>query len=149
MEQNWGSDLSEDAVAMIHTKLELDTVTVAGELELLIQALDGMKSLSFQDLRRAGFLPAFPDEPAEQIVTRYLYRVFLHLSAVIRNFSEELRKRVPVDIVITVPTVRMASMNHSFGLYADALNRSGDIERRIPLTMPLPMRVSIENFSLY
>lgn len=104
MEQNWGSDLSEDAVAMIHTKLELDTVTVAGELELLIQALDGMKSLSFQDLRRAGVLPAFPDEPAEQIVTRYLYRVFLHLSAVIRNFSEELRKRVPVDIVITVPT---------------------------------------------
>jgi hypothetical protein len=149
MEQQWGSDLSEDAVAMIHTKLELDTVTVAGELELLIQALDGMNNLSFQNLRQAGVLPAYTDESAEQVVTRYLSKVFLHLSAVIRNFSEELRKRVPVDIVVTVPTVRIASMNYSFGLYADALNRSGDIERRILLIAPLPMRVSIETFSLY
>jgi hypothetical protein len=120
MEQQWGSDLSEDAVAMIHTKLELDVQNVAGELDLMIRALDGMKNFSFQYLRRAGVLPAYTDKSAEQVVTQYLSKVFEYLSRAIEKFSKVLRDQVPVDIVVTVPTVRMIAiylLHQSLPLY--------------------------------
>ena len=113
MEQQWGYDLSDEAISMIHTKLELDLQDVGSELDLMLHALDGMKDFSFQHIKTAGVLPAFTDKTAEQVVTEYLSRVFEHLSAVMVNFSEELRVRVPVDIVVTVPTVRIASTLHA------------------------------------
>jgi len=107
MEQQWGSDLSEKAVAMIHTKLQLDVQDVAGELDLMVHALEGMKNLNFEHLKEDGVLPAYTGKSAEQIVTEYLSRVFGHLSDAIENFSEEFKAQFPVDIVITVPTVRI------------------------------------------
>jgi hypothetical protein len=104
-EQQWGYDLSEDAISMVHTKLELDLQDVASELDLMLHALDGMKNFSFDYIKKVGVLPAYTDKTAEQVVTEYLSRVFVHLSAVILDFSEAVRVRVPVDIVVTVPTV--------------------------------------------
>ncbi|OAL29037.1 hypothetical protein AYO22_02473 [Fonsecaea multimorphosa] len=109
MEQQWGSDLSENAISIIHTKLELDLQDVDGELDLMIQALDGMDNFSFDHIKGAGALHAFSDKSAEQVVTEYLSRVFEHLESAIANFSTSFRVRVPVDIVVTVPTVRIAS----------------------------------------
>ena len=107
MEQQWGCDLSEDAVAMIHTKLQLDVQDVGGELDLMVHALEGMKNLNFEHLKGVGVLPAYTDKSAEQIVTEYLSRVFEYLSEAIDAFSHQLRVRIPVDMVVTVPTVRI------------------------------------------
>ena len=48
-EEQWGSDLSPDAIAMVNTKLELEVQDdKSDELELILQALDGMHDLNFQ-----------------------------------------------------------------------------------------------------
>ncbi|OAP64492.1 hypothetical protein AYL99_00464 [Fonsecaea erecta] len=104
MEQQWGYDLSEHAISIVHTKLELDLQDVSSELDLMIQALDGMCDFGFDHIRGAGSAHAFSDKSAEQIVTEYLSRVFEHLSAAIVKFSASFRVHVPVDIVVTVPT---------------------------------------------
>ncbi|OQV06071.1 hypothetical protein CLAIMM_10703 [Cladophialophora immunda] len=104
MEQQWGYDLSEHAISIVHTKLELDLQDVAGELDLMIQALDGMCDFGFDHIKGAGAAHAFSDRSSEQVVTEYLSRVFEHLSAAIVNFSTTFRVRVPVDIVVTVAT---------------------------------------------
>jgi molecular chaperone DnaK (HSP70) len=104
-EQQWGSDLSADAIAMVHTKLELDLQEVQGELDLMLHALQGMKDLHFDELKKVGALPAYTDQTAEQIVTVYLSRVFEFVSETISDFSRALLDRIPVVIVITVPTV--------------------------------------------
>jgi hypothetical protein len=150
MEQQWGSDLSEDAVTMIHTKLELDIQDVAGELDLLIQAMEGMKDLSFQNLRGVGVLPAYTDKSAEQVVTEYLSKVFEYLSEVILNFSKELRDQVPVDIVVTVPTVRLTAISFiPQPCILICVDRNGNTEQRIRPTALLQMPASIGNSSLY
>jgi hypothetical protein len=104
-EQQWGLSLSENAVAMVNTKLELDIHDVPEELSMILQALDGMKNLHFQHIKAAGGLPAFPWQGPEEIVTDYLKKVFAYLLQAVAKFSEELRAQVPVDIVVTVPPV--------------------------------------------
>jgi len=111
MEQQWGSDLSQGAIAMIHTKLQLDLQDVAGELDLMVHALRGMQDLNFEQLKLMGPLPAYTPKSAEDIVTEYLSRVFEHLLEAIEHFSKELREQIPVDIVVTVPTVRNSGMD--------------------------------------
>lgn len=105
-EQQWGSSLSQNAVAMVNTKLKLDIHDVSEELDMIIQALDGMKNLEFHYIARNG-LPDFSWKGAEDIVADYLERVYTYLMEAVDKFSEELRIRIPVDIVLTVPTVRI------------------------------------------
>jgi hypothetical protein len=38
-ERQWGSDLSRNAIAMVHTKLQLDVDHTSSELDLILQAL--------------------------------------------------------------------------------------------------------------
>lgn len=104
-EQQWGIDLSAEAVAMVYTKLELDLQSVDGELDLLLQAMDGMQDLHFDNIRKQGPLPAYTSKSAEKVVTDYLSRIFEHLSNALQIFPEELKDDLPVDIVVTVPTV--------------------------------------------
>src|SRR4051794_30902429 len=48
-ELQWGASLSPEATTMINTKLELDLLdNKSEELELIIQALDGMDNLNFE-----------------------------------------------------------------------------------------------------
>src|SRR6187431_1148701 len=44
-EQQWGIDLSDNAVAMVYTKMELESRSVLSELDLAVRALEGMKNL--------------------------------------------------------------------------------------------------------
>lgn len=111
-EKQWGNDLSPDAVAMIHTKLELDVDDVSEELDFILQALDGMKDLNFKDIIKPGGLPAYTDKSSEEIVTDYLEKIVERvLEEMLKsprfNFSKELLDRISTDIVITIPTVEL------------------------------------------
>jgi hypothetical protein len=53
-EEQWGADISDKAVAMLNTKLELDVQdNKTDELELTLQALDGMGDLNFSKVKEA------------------------------------------------------------------------------------------------
>jgi hypothetical protein len=101
---NWGSDLSPGALAMINTKLELDINLVTDELDLILQALEGVDNMNFQHVRvaKAG-RTAFIWRKPEEIVRDYLTKVFQHLLRQINSFSEVVRRQVNLDLVITVP----------------------------------------------
>jgi hypothetical protein len=115
----WGKSLSPGSVAMVHTKLELDVHDTSEELDLILGALDGMKNLRFQCIRDAGPLPSYTWKGPEEIVEDYLTRVFETVLKGVEDeeeyFPEELRARIPVDIVVTVPAVC-----HCIALYVKA-----------------------------
>ncbi len=106
-EQQWGSDLSPDAVAMVNSKLELDVQdNKSDELDLILQALDGMSDLNFDNVKSAKGYPDYTWKAPEDIVTDYLTKVFeVVQSALAEKLGTEARTRYPVDIVLTVPVV--------------------------------------------
>ena len=110
-EQQWGKDLSSDAIALIHTKLQLDIDSVSGELDFILQALDGMKNLNYNEMIADGGLPSYTEKSPEQIVQYYLTKFFhggldnLRANNV-EEFSQRTLNDTPTDIVITHPTVR-------------------------------------------
>lgn len=106
-EQQWGKSLSPNAVSMVHTKLELDVGDVAGELDLILQVLDGMKDLDFGRIMdgQQDDIPAYSYKSPEQIVGDYLTKVFQYIDREADKFSRAVRERLPTDIVVTVPSV--------------------------------------------
>jgi hypothetical protein len=105
-EQQWGASISPDAITMINTKLELDLQdNKSEELDLILQALDGMNNLHFEHVKASKGYPEYTWKGPGDIVTDYLTKIFQYLSLAIKNFSPELRARIPVDIVVTVPVV--------------------------------------------
>ncbi len=131
-EQQWGTDLSPQAIAMVHTKLQLDVDDTAAELNLILQALDGMHNLNFQYIKESGGAPKYTRKGPEQIVEDYLTKVFNYLLQAVESFTEELRSSIPVDIVATIPAVRSCSISLSY--YSDCIStRIGVTEQRIPL----------------
>lgn len=111
LEQQWGEDLSPNAVAMIHTKLQLDVDDTEAELDLILQALDGMHDLDFQYIRASGGVPNFPRISPEDIVEDYLKKVFGHLRKTVDRFTPEFVRATPVDVVATVPAVGSRTRN--------------------------------------
>jgi hypothetical protein len=106
--QQWGSSLSPDAVTMVHKKLELCPHPLQGELDLVVQVLEGMKDLHFEDMILAtedGDLPAHVCKHPEDIVTDFLKKVFAYLDSTVDNFRESFRQNTVTDIVVTIPTV--------------------------------------------
>lgn len=103
-EQQWGLSLSPDAIAMVHTKLELDFQTVYGELDLILESLDGMKNLNFAHVKASGGDPPYTYKSAEQIVTDYLTKVFEFLLQAVKKMTKTLRDTIPTDIAVTIPT---------------------------------------------
>ncbi|OXV10191.1 hypothetical protein Egran_02048, partial [Elaphomyces granulatus] len=106
-ERQWGSSLSSNAVAIVDTKLELELQDSSGELDLILEALDGMHNLDFQYIRAHGY-PPYPCKRPEEIVGDFLAKVFnAFLEAMTtrleQGFPQELRDRLPVDIVVTSP----------------------------------------------
>lgn len=112
-EQQWGLSLSPDAIAMVHTKLELDFQTVFGELDLILESLDGMKNLNFAHVKASGGDPPYTYKSAEQIVTDYLTKVFEFLLQAVKKMTKTLRDTISTDIAVTIPTVRSASVARS------------------------------------
>jgi hypothetical protein len=105
-EEQWGSDLSSDAVAMVHTKLELDEQDdKSDELLLLIHALDGMKNLHFDNVREARGLPDFTWKAPEMIVKDYFEFIVKCVDQQLEYMGPEMRNSIPVDIVLTTPVV--------------------------------------------
>jgi hypothetical protein len=106
-EQQWGANLSPKAVAMVHTKLELDLHKTSEELDFILDALDGMHNLHFQNIRAAGGSQQYTWKSPEEIAEDYLAKVFdsllKHLVETV--FPEQLKSRMPVDIVVTIPSV--------------------------------------------
>lgn len=108
-EQQFGASLSPDAVAMINTKLELEAQdTRLDELDLIIQVLEGTKNLDFEHVKRAHGYPGYTWKVPEDIVTDYLTKAFEHFERA-TEYLTEIKTNVPVDIIITVPVVRMNS----------------------------------------
>jgi hypothetical protein len=104
-EQQFGFSLSPEAVAMVNTKLELDVQdNKVDELDLILQALDGMDNLSFEKVKNSNGYPAYTWKAPEEIVTDYLEKVFPYVNRILEK-NETLRKGIKVDIVITFPVV--------------------------------------------
>ncbi|KAH7070302.1 hypothetical protein FB567DRAFT_613128 [Paraphoma chrysanthemicola] len=105
--QQWGSSLSPDAVTMVRKKLELCHHSLQGELDLVVQVLEGMKNLNFEDLIQGSKerkLPVYACKTPEQIITDYLTKIFTYLDQTVDSFSESFRKYTKTDLVVTIPT---------------------------------------------
>jgi hypothetical protein len=103
-EDQWGSDLSPDAIAMVHTKMELEPQSSFVGLDLLVHSFDGMHNLHFERRQQMGSIPGYTDKTAEHIFTAYLSRIFDYLSDAVDVLSN-FKDTVLADIVVTVPTV--------------------------------------------
>ncbi|KAF2249310.1 hypothetical protein BU26DRAFT_519428 [Trematosphaeria pertusa] len=148
-EQQWGSSLSPNAVTMVHTKLELDLESVAGELDLTLQVLDGMKNLNFLRImgdQEGDGIPAYSHKSPEEIVQDYLSRVFQYLGKVVEGFSTVLRVRIPTDIVVTVPTGwSYMAMNSTYR----ALSKAGFSRTSFPMLQDVVFVTEPEAAAMY
>jgi hypothetical protein len=105
-EQQWGDSLSDEAVTMINTKLELDVQdNKSDELRLLLQVLEGMHNFSFEYVRACRGYPDYTSKNPEQIITDYMSRIFQRFEQHVDKFGTTLTSRLLVDIVVTVPVV--------------------------------------------
>lgn len=108
--QQWGKSISPNAITMVHKKLELGSQPLQGELDLVVQVLDGMRNLNFEDIVLAdenNDVPAYACKSPEEIVTDYLTKIFGYLDETVANFGEASRRYTTTDVVVTIPTVRM------------------------------------------
>jgi hypothetical protein len=104
-EQQFGFSLSPKAVSMLNTKLELDVQdSKADELDLILQALEGMDNLNFDHVKASNGYPEYTWKAPEDIVTDFLTNVFPYVNKLVDSGSV-LRAKMPVDIVVTVPVV--------------------------------------------
>jgi hypothetical protein len=105
-EEQWGDSLSPDAVAMVHTKLELDTQqSKIDELDLILHNLDGMHDLSFDQVEKTNGKPDFTTKKPEDVVLDYMKKIFESVEKHLAKYPTELIRLLPVDIVITHPVV--------------------------------------------
>jgi hypothetical protein len=109
-EAQWGAEVSDSAVAMIWTKLELDEQDRLEELDLLLKALNGMADLELNQIAGAQGLPSYPAKEPEEIIADYLHFMRAHLvehelEGPLSNFGANWLRRVTVDVVVTCPLV--------------------------------------------
>lgn len=106
LDQQWGASISEDAVTMVNTKMELDVQdNKVDELELILQVLEGTCNLDFENVKKSRGYPEYTWKDPEEIITDYLTKVFQYLNDSFEFLGTHLRSKIAVDIVITVPVV--------------------------------------------
>jgi hypothetical protein len=130
-ERQWGYDFGSRARKLVWTKLELGQQRRPEELQMILDALNGMENLNFDTIRRSGGLPAYPAKDPVDIVADYLTYVREHLMEnLVQDYSAHYISTVPVDIVFTVPAV---SGKHSLVLDSVSfwLSRCGQILPKI------------------
>ena len=104
-ERQWGYDISPDSVVMISTKLELDSSDSTEELELLLQALEGMNNLNFQANKTVdSSLSPFSRSP-EDIVRDYMRALLQEVLQILDDEIGRIRTTLPTDVVLTFPLV--------------------------------------------
>lgn len=105
-EEQWASSISNNAITMVNTKLELEPQdSLFDELDLTLHTLKGTGNLGFEHLRKAGPEPAYTARSPTEIVTDYLSKVYECVSRTI-DVGQLNRTKTPVDLVVTVPVVR-------------------------------------------
>jgi hypothetical protein len=105
-EEQWGNDFSEDAITMVHTKLELDAQqSKLDELNIILDNLDGMHNLCFDHVLKTDGNPDFAAKKPEIVVLDYMRKIFDRVMKYLVKIPEELRQSLLVDIVITHPVV--------------------------------------------
>ena len=105
-EEQWGYHLSADAVTMVHTKLELDAQqSKLDELEIILDNLEGMHDLHFDQVKKTNGNPDFTAKKPEIVVLDYMKKIFDRVMKHLSQYAEEVRRSLPVDIVITHPVV--------------------------------------------
>ena len=104
-EENWGTDISQNAMTMINTKFELEVRDNSlDELELTLQLLERTGSLSFEHVRRSGACPEYTWKTPTEIVTDYMTNV---CECVWKSLGLgcPVNTKNTIDIVVTVPVV--------------------------------------------
>ena len=105
-EAQWGSDISDMAISIVNTKLELEPRdTLLDELDMTLHVLRGTHFLAFDKLPRDGADPEYPSKSPTEIVTDYLTKVYACAREALAGYKLNETK-TPVDIVVTVPVVR-------------------------------------------
>jgi hypothetical protein len=94
-------------VVVKNTKRELDVSrNRVDELELILQTLEKANNLDFENVKNSNGDPSLLKEPVE-IVTDYLTKVYEYVSDSFKFLGSNLRAKIEVDIVVTVPVVRL------------------------------------------
>lgn len=104
-EAQWGTDISNNAVTMVNTKLELEIQdSLFDELDLTLNVLRGTGNLEFEHLKQTGPSPDYSSKSPMEIVTDYLTKVY---ECACNEIDRELLEQTntAVDIVVTVPVV--------------------------------------------
>jgi hypothetical protein len=104
--KQWGLDLSRNAIAMTHTKLQLDVNNTSEELELVLQELEGMQNLDFDYIKNSEAGSRYTTKGPEQIIEDYLEKV---LGCCLNAVDWMMLSRMPVTIVATVPVVAFSN----------------------------------------
>jgi hypothetical protein len=105
-EKQWGSDVSEDAICMVHQKLELGIGTTSNELDFLLKTMEGVDGLNFNHLKSVAPIPEYPTHLPEQIVTDYIENAFgAVINFIETEYTSSFIQTTPVDIVMTMPAV--------------------------------------------
>lgn len=105
-ERQWGYDIGKNALTLIWTKLELDEGERSEELQLILNALKGMRNLDFREIRNQNGLPSYPAREPEDVIADYLSEVRKY--AMINppgKINRTFLNMVPIDLVVTVPSV--------------------------------------------
>jgi hypothetical protein len=131
-ELQWGNDMSPNAVAMVHTKLELDEQECKiDELEIILHSLDGMHDLDFKHVQETNGYPEYSPKKPDNVVKDFLEKVFARVMTELEylGFQELEIQRLPVDIVFTVPVV--SSLGKSVTNFGFDIRRIGLTEQRM------------------
>jgi hypothetical protein len=106
-ELQWGSSISENAVTMVNTKLELDVQeNKLDELDLILSTLDRVHDFDIEAVKKERGDPEYSPKTPEKIVIDYLTKVFEHLSVEFDDkYGSHLKSQLEVDVVVTVPVV--------------------------------------------
>lgn len=105
-ERQWGYDISPGGRKMVWTKLELEQQERPDELRMILDALDGMRNLSFEDTIQREELPSYPGKDPVDIVADYLTYIREHLvEELLQTYGAEFLSSLPVDLVVSVPAV--------------------------------------------
>jgi hypothetical protein len=90
---------------MVYTKLQLNVSETTAELDLILQALDGMHDLSFEYIKSASGTRKYMNKAPEQIVEDYLAEVLEYVLKAVDSWTASYRRVILVDIVATIPPV--------------------------------------------
>ncbi|KAF8867412.1 hypothetical protein BDZ45DRAFT_13223 [Acephala macrosclerotiorum] len=104
LDQQWGASLSEDALVITNTKLELENSgSKEGLLGSISRLLEGTSNLAFEYIKTSKGIDNYPWKSPEEIVTDYLTHVFQYLMASFEFLNPRLLSKISTDIVISVP----------------------------------------------